>query len=109
MVFATVELQSKCRALRGYVASVVIVCSAITPFNSVLFAQGNYEVVDGPMKLAESKAVSQDKGVLKKQVTLVARDSTVRWVIHEIARQAGLKPIVNELSPGLNSRVSVNI
>lgn len=109
MSFATVELLGKYRELRYYVVSVVSICLALTLFSFPLFAQGNYEVVDEPVRLVESKAALQDKNTLKKQVTLVARDSTVRWVIHEIARQAGLKPIVNELSPGLNSRVSVNI
>ncbi len=94
------------RKVNGGVAilgRLMMVCVSAGP----VLAQGTHTV--SPMGPSKPSIVSKIQRDTSAKVTLRASDSTVRWAVHAIARQARLQPIFNEKSSQLNTRISVNI
>ncbi len=91
----------------GFVGAFVLLILPI----SVAVAQGSYTIASGTTSTQTLDEQSPQQKNRKKQthVTLIVRDSTLKFVIDELARQAGLQPLYNKGSAVFNKRISVRL
>jgi TonB-dependent SusC/RagA subfamily outer membrane receptor len=83
--------------------------AAGTMFINTATAQDMQMRSDGGGYIADESQGEKSPPRKTGTVSLTVRDSSIRWAITTIARQAGLRPIFNEGDPQLDKKISVKI
>ncbi|HXC26138.1 MAG TPA: hypothetical protein VNU46_09505, partial [Gemmatimonadaceae bacterium] len=101
----SIDAERRSRQCIGMTASVLMLLGAVGTAN--LSAQITYSVFPA-VPQASTEQAGQPAGHAASLVTLVVRDSTVRWAVGQVARQAHLRAIYSK-SELLATRVTMRV